>query len=125
MFDLNANTVQIMGRLAATPDSLETQSGTLVVKLLVGVDRYKRDQDGEVKTDWLPVTVLGEQGAECVRRLGRDSVVSVVGRLQSRENTSNDGRVFHNLEVLAQQVIYLSGQPADEPEVDGESFFGD
>lgn len=125
---LNANFAVLQGRIGEQPTRKETQTGKLIVGLLVGVDSGRMDEAGNPLTDWIPVTVFGPQGEVCLRRCAVGTRVCCQCKVGVWEKQRDDGGVFRNVQIVAFQVAFLDSmsEPSGEPEIaDGEDFFGD
>ena len=101
------NKIMIQGRLTASPELKTTPSGANVTRFTLAVERDFKDKGtGEKITDFIDC-VAWRGTAEFVHRFftkGRMAVV--VGSLQMRNWTDNDGNKRRNAEVVAENVYF-------------------
>lgn len=110
--------VQIIGNLGRDPEMRYTPSGSPVTNFSVAVTRRRPSgQEGEWvdETDWYRVVCwqrLAEQVDNMASKgfLVKGTKVYVDGRLQIRTYTGNDGQERTSVEVVANQVLILSGR---------------
>ena len=98
------NQLNIIGGLTRDPESRTTQSGKQVCTFTVGVNR-RNDRE---KSDFFRVNAWGELGNNCTRYLSKGKRVRVTGSVSLSTYTAQDGITRANLEVLAQDVEFLS-----------------
>lgn len=119
------NQLNIIGGLVRDPESRTTQSGKQVCTFTVGVNR-RNDRE---KSDFFRVNAWGELGNNCAKYLSKGKRVRVTGSVSLSTYTAQDGTTRANLEVLAQDVEFLS--PASQgqqnapqaPKTDAQSGF--
>ena len=119
------NQINIIGGLTRDPESRTTQSGKQVCTFTVGVNR-RNDRE---KSNFFRVNAWGELGNNCARYLSKGKRVRVTGSVSLSTYTSQDGTTRASLEVLAQDVEFLS--PASQgqqnapqaPKTDAQSGF--
>ena len=98
------NQLNIIGGLTRDPESRTTQSGKQVCTFTVGVNR-RNDRE---KSDFFRVSAWGELGNNCAKYLNKGKRVRVTGSVSLSTYTAQDGTTRANLEVLAQDVEFLS-----------------
>jgi len=98
------NQLNIIGGLTRDPESRTTQSGKQVCTFTVGVNR-RNDRE---KSDFFRVNAWGELGNNCAKYLSKGKRVRVTGSVSLSTYTAQDGTTRANLEVLAQDVEFLS-----------------
>ena len=104
------NTCQLVGRLTRDADQQFTGSGIEVANLSLAVERPFKNANGEREVDFVNV-VAWRKTAEIIRKYTRKgSMVGIVGRIQTRNYTNNEGRKIYITEVVAEQVQLLSSK---------------
>jgi len=119
------NQLTIIGNLTRDPESRSTQSGKQVCTFSVAVTR-RNDRE---KSDFFRVSAWGELGNNCAKYLSKGKKVCVIGQVSVSTYTTQNGTTRANLEVLAQDVEFLS--PASQgqqnapqaPKTDAQSGF--
>lgn len=106
------NKVMLIGNLTRDPELRYTSGGSPVCNFSIAVNRYYSDKQGDRKeeTTFLRVTVWGKQGESCAQYLAKGRSVFVDGRLQSRSWETEDGQKRTSIDVVAENVQFLSGR---------------
>ena len=110
------NKVQIIGNLGADPEMRQTANGGGVTNFRVAVSRTRRGTDGTMaeETEWFRVVAFDSGGYKlaeiCNQFLRKGQTVYVEGRLQSRKYTDKDGLERTSVEIMANEMIMLSGR---------------
>lgn len=110
------NKCYFIGNITKDPDLTETDSGIAVCKFSIAVNR-RRAGDGEQQTDFFNVTAwrgLGENVAKYCRKGSKGSKVCVVGRIELRQYESRDGVKKLAVDVVAEEVEFLTPKPVGE-----------
>ncbi len=118
----SVNKVILVGHLGRDAETKYTPSGAAVTKFSVATNRrFKDQQSGEWKeeTDWTNIVLW--RAENLANYLTRGKQVYVEGRLHTRSYDDKDGKKVYATEVVAEDVILLSGrgegggpQPQDE-----------
>lgn len=129
---MSINRVMITGNLTRDPE-LRQAGSTHVLGLRMAVnDRRKNQSTGEWEdvANYVDVNIFGARAEALNRFLRKGSKVAVEGRLRWREWESPGGEKRQKLEVVADEVEFLSPRegggesftppPAAGPEVEGE-----
>lgn len=121
------NTVSLTGRLTHDVELRTTKGGTSVASLRVAsATRRKDPTSGEwgEKPNYFSVVVWGRQAENAAQYLGKGRRVGVQGRLEWKEWEAKDGSKRQDVEIVAQDVVFLdppqaaqerSDAPFDEP----------
>lgn len=121
------NKVMLIGNLTRDPELRYIPSGQAVATFTVAVNRTYNSQTGEKKEEvsFIRVVVWARRAEVCNEYLKKGSGVFVEGRLQSRSWDAPDGTKRSTLEVIAQNVQFLSrsssarsGESAEIPTMD-------
>ena len=99
-----------IGNLTKDPETRTTPNGNTVCTFTVAVNRKKVS---EPQTDFFRVNAWGKLGELCGRFLNKGRKVAVVGELQARTYDNKDGKTMLSLDVVADEVEFLT--PAEEP----------
>lgn len=110
------NKIFITGNLTKDPELRHTSEGVSVCGFTVAVNRKKTEKNREPGADFFNVNAWRGLGEVCAKYTEKGSKVTVVGRISLRK-WEKDGTHGASLEVLADDVEFLSGRsaPADEP----------
>lgn len=125
------NKVFLIGNLTRDPELRYIPSGSAVATFTIGVNRVWKTPTGEKKEQatFIRIVVWGRRAEVCGEYLTKGSPVFVEGRLQSRDWQTQDGQKRNTVEVVADNVQFMStrgagagkqgapgGKPAPVPE---------
>jgi single-strand DNA-binding protein len=98
------NRVELMGHLGADPEIRRTQDGRPIANMRLATSKHWRDkQTGErkEKSNWHTVVVFNEGLCKIVEQYFKKGMrVRVVGELQTRKWTAQDGADRYSTEVI-------------------------
>src|SRR5258708_1383437 len=107
----SVNRVILVGHLGRDAETKFTPGGAAVTKFSVATNRRWKDKDsGEWKeeTDWSNVVLWRSENL--ANYLTKGKQVYVEGRLHTHSYDDKDGKKVYSTEVIADDVILLSGQ---------------
>lgn len=102
------NKLTIIGNLTRAPETRTTNSGKNVCTFTVAVNR-RRAQGNQPEADFFRVSAWGALGENCQKFLDKGRKVAVVGAVSANAYSAN-GEARASLEVMAQDVEFLSGR---------------
>ena len=81
------------------------------------MDRVRTDESGERReeTDWFTIVAWGRVAEICRDYLSKGSLVLISGRLQARRWQDDKQKWFNITEVVAREVVLLTGREQDTP----------
>ena len=105
------NKVFLVGRLGADPEFKVLPNGTALLKMRVAVDDNMSKED---KTDWFNVNIWAKFAEAIKDKVSKGDVVSITGRMTSRQYESKEGAKVTSWEVQADEcVIHQRGERRD------------
>ena len=115
------NRVFLIGNLTRDPELRYIPSGTAVTTFTVAANRAYTLASGEKReeTCFVRVVVWARRAELCGEYLSKGSPVFVEGRLQSRSWETPDGQKRSTIEVVANNVQFLSKAPKAADEMAG------
>jgi single-strand DNA-binding protein len=118
----NFNKVILLGRLTRDPELRYTASGTAVAKIGLAVNnRYKQGEEWKEEPCFVNITVFGRQAETCNEYLSKGRQALFEGRLNYRKWETEDGQTKSLLEVVANNVQFLSSGRDANPSGSGGS----
>ena len=99
----------IIGNLVRDPETRTTQSGNSVCSFTVAVNR-RRKAEGQPEADFFRVSAWNQLGENCQKYLAKGRKVCVVGTVSAHAYTTQDGKAGASLEVMANNVEFLSAR---------------
>lgn len=112
----------LIGNLGNDPEMRYSAGGSPFLRFNVASNFRTRSPEGEWqdKTEWVRVTVMGQRAETLSQYLKKGSRVYVDGRLEARPWTDQQGQVRAGLEVVANEVQFMSARADDEQNAGGE-----
>jgi single-strand DNA-binding protein len=102
------NVVAVSGNLTKDPELRSLPTGTSICNMRLAVNaREKSNGEWQDRANYFNVTVWGAHGENCAKYLQRGSGVMVQGRLRWREWEGNDGSKRQDVEIVADQVVFM------------------
>ena len=110
--------VHLYGNLGRDAELRYTQSGNPVLRFSVACSTIQGSGDARQEhTDWYNVSLFGKRGETIAAYLTKGSRVAVVGRLQHRGYTRQDGTPGCSLDVVASDIDFAGGaRPTSDEE---------
>lgn len=107
------NTVNLMGRLADTPELRSTSGGTSVTSFDLAVPVPSKDR--ETPPDYIPIVCWGKTAEFACQYLTKGRQIVVEGRISTRKWTDADGKNRKAVEVTASRLHFAdSNKTADD-----------
>lgn len=99
----------IIGNLCADPQLRSTRDGTPVCSFTVAVNRRQKSAEaGKPDADFFRVTAWRALGESCGKYLQKGRKVAVTGSVSVNTYTAQDGSFRASMEVVADDVEFLS-----------------
>ncbi|GAC1341021.1 MAG: hypothetical protein NVS2B9_06070 [Myxococcales bacterium] len=105
------NKVILVGNLGKDPEVRYTPGGQAVANFNIATNEAWTDKQGQKqeRTEWHRIVVWGKTAELCGEYLSKGRQVYIDGRLQTREWNNKEGVKQYTTEVVANQVLFLSG----------------
>jgi single-strand DNA-binding protein len=98
------NNINLIGRLTKDPETKKTEESRTICTFTLAVDdTYSKEN----RTDFIRVTVFGNQGDLCERYLRKGFLTGVSGRIRSDQYTDAEGIRRYPVDVVADRVQFL------------------
>lgn len=107
------NKVFLIGNLTRDPELTETSSGVSVCRFSIAVNRAYTSGDGERQTDFFNVTAWRGLAENVALYTHKGNKVAVSGSVQIRTYEDNNGNKRTAVDVIAQDVEFLTQKNAD------------
>lgn len=114
MANFNFNQTMIGGRLTADPENRQTESGISVTRFTVAVNRPRPKDGGEAQTDFFNVTAWRGTADFVKKYFSKGSSIFVVGTLQNRTWTDNEGNKRYATDIIADEVSFVDSRSESE-----------
>lgn len=111
MANFNFNKVILGGRLTADPELKTTQSGISVTSFTIATNRRFGGKSGEdSQADFISCTAWRQQAEFITRYFRKASSICVVGSLQTRNWTDNNGAKHYVTEVVVDEAYFVDAK---------------
>ena len=104
------NKVFLIGNLTRDPELTETAGGVSVCHFAIAVNRSYTSSDGERQTDFFNITAWRGLADNIARFCKKGSKVAVSGSIQLRNYEDNNGQKRTAVDIIAQDVEFLSSK---------------
>lgn len=108
------NNTVLTGRITRNPELKYTGSGTAVVSFGLAVDRTFTNAQGEREADFINCVAWRKTAELIANSLRKGSLFGVVGRVQTRNYTNNDGKKVYVTEVVCESVQFLESKNSNQ-----------
>ena len=102
------NKVFLIGNICSDIDKQTTASGISYCRFSIAVNRRQKNQNGEYETDFFNVVCWRNLADNCANNLSKGKKVSIVGSIQIRKYTAQDGTPRQAIDTQADDVEFLS-----------------
>lgn len=99
------NKAILMGRLTRDPELRHTQNNTPVTSFTLAVDRGRKTENGPT-ADFIDIVAWNHTAEFVSKWFYKGLLVAVVGRIQTRKWTDNEGKNRVAVEVVADEVHF-------------------
>lgn len=108
MAGLGFNKVILLGRLTADPELKQTTSGISICNFSIAVDRRtsKNNEQNQPTVDFINIVAWRERAEFVCRYFKKGNPILVMGQLQVRSWTDNQGQKRYATEVQADEVSF-------------------
>lgn len=100
------NRVALVGRLTKDPELRRTGSGKAVTSFNLAVERNFKNEDQDA--DFINCVCWGKIAENTERYCSKGSMVSIDGRIQTRNYDNNQGQKVYVTEVIADSVQFIN-----------------
>jgi single-strand DNA-binding protein len=110
------NKVILIGNLTKDPDTSTTNSGVMVSRFTIAVQRRFENADGEREADFINIVAWRKLAELCQQYITKGSKVAVEGRLTTRNYEADDGTKRYVTEIMAESIEFLILKKEEEKE---------
>lgn len=109
--NFNFNKVILGGRMTADPELKTTPSGIAVTTFTVAVNRrFGGKNEGEAQADFFNVTAWRQTAEFITRYFRKASSICVMGSLQTRSWTDQNGQKRYATEIVADEAYFVDAK---------------
>ena len=104
------NHITLQGRLVATPELRQTNSGKSVTSFRVASDRGAKDSAGNALVDWLDCIAWGKTAEFVCKYFTKGEMILISGSIQTRQYQDKNGSNRTATEINAERVFFCGRQ---------------
>ena len=104
------NNVVLIGRLVRDVDLRQTSTGKMMTYFTLAVNRNFKNEQGEQAADFIGCVTFDKKAENMARFLSKGSLISVEGRISTRNFQGNDGKTVYVTEVVASNITFLESK---------------
>lgn len=112
------NRVVLIGRLTRQPELRITPSSVSVTTFTLAVDR-RPNQAGQREADFIDIVAFGKLAEITCKYMDKGRLIAVEGRLQTRSFETKDGQKRKAVEVVADNIQFLTPRPKRDDSQEG------
>ena len=103
-----------IGNLTRDPELSETASNIPVCRFSIAVNRRRTSADAEQQTDFFNVTAWRGLAESIARYCHKGNKIAITGSIQIRNYEDNNGQKRTSVDVVAEEIEFLSQKPNNE-----------
>lgn len=111
------NRVIIVGRIVNDLELKRSSSGFAFLSFTVAVDENRKDENGERKTNFIPVKVLGKLAETIEKYFKKGRMIGVDGSLSVSRFDRRDGTKGTRIEVLMSDFTFCDSTKANNDSI--------
>ena len=104
------NKVYLIGNLTRDPELTTTTSGISVCRMSIAVGRRFSNAEGGRETDFFNITAWRGTADNCAKFLKKGNKIAVSGSIQTRTYEKADGTKGFSVDIVADEVEFLSSK---------------
>ncbi|MBR4296150.1 MAG: single-stranded DNA-binding protein [Clostridia bacterium] len=110
MANFNFNKVMLGGRLTADPENRQTETGVSMTRFSIAVNRRFSKDSSQQQADFFNVTAWRATADFVSKFFKKGSSIFIVGTLQNRSWTDNDGNKRYSMDIVADEVSFVDSR---------------
>lgn len=107
------NNVVLIGRITKDPEVKMSNSGTSVCNFTVASNRNFKNQAGEYEADFINCVAFNQTAVFMGQYVGKGQLLSIQGRIQTRNYEDQTGKRVYVTEVVANNVNSLESRKSE------------
>ena len=103
------NQVILVGTLTHDVDEKELEDGRKLSEITLAIAKpFKNNETGEYETDYVKITLWQHLSTYVKESAKKGSVLGIKGRISTKKYETQEGKVYNNIEICAENVVYIS-----------------
>lgn len=107
-----SNSVQLIGRLGASPEMIALESGNKLAKLSLATKEVYKNQKGEkvIDTQWHRLIAWGKIAENMATFLEKGQEVAVNGKVTYKNYTNKEGKAIYYTEIVVNEFMMVGAR---------------
>ena len=110
MANFNFNRVMLGGRLTADPENRQTETGVSMTRFSIAVNRRYSKDSSQQQVDFFNVIAWRATADFVSKFFKKGSSIFVVGTIQNRTWTDNEGNKRYATDIVAEEVNFVDSR---------------
>ncbi len=110
MANFNFNRVMLGGRLTADPENRQTETGVSMTRFSIAVNRRYSKDSSQQQVDFFNVIAWRATADFVSKFFKKGSSIFVVGTIQNRSWTDNEGNKRYATDIVAEEVNFVDSR---------------
>ncbi|MDR1782145.1 MAG: single-stranded DNA-binding protein [Bacilli bacterium] len=102
------NKVLLVGRLTKDPELKKSNNNLSILNFTVAINRTYKNKEGQIVADFINCVAFSRQAENMATYTSKGSLVSVEGRIQTRNYEDATGKRVYVTEVVAENIQFLA-----------------
>ena len=115
------NRVILMGRLVRDPECRQSQSGLMIARFTVAVDRAVK-KEGEQSADFISCIAFGKSGEFAEKYLAKGTKMVIEGRWQSGSYKNKDGQTVYTNDCVIDRMEFAESKKSESGNATQDEF---
>lgn len=116
------NNVVLIGRITKDPEIRSSSTGNNFCNFTLAVNRNFKNQSGEYDADFIGCVGFNQTATLMEQYVTKGQLLSVTGRIQTRNYDDSSGRRIYVTEVVAERVSFLENRKIAQQSPGNTSF---
>lgn len=96
-----------VGRLVRDPELKTAQSGTVVARFTIAIDRRFKNAVGERETDFPSCVAFGKTAEFVARYFTKGRRIGVIGSVQTGKYDNKEGRTVYTTDIVVNEAYFV------------------
>lgn len=110
------NNVVLVGRIVKDVETRYTEQNKAISNFTLAINRTYKNSEGNYETDFINCVAFGKAGETLKEYTNKGDMISVRGKIQTRNYEDKEGNKRYITEVIAEQIGFVPTKNAQNSE---------
>ena len=111
------NLTQLIGRLTANPEIIETENGKKVCHITLAIQRSFKNSEGVYEADFVRCTLWNAIATRACEFCRKGDLVAVRGQIRTSNYIGANEEKKNSVEVIVDKLLFLSTKATKDTEI--------